>query len=154
MVDRVGRWLEIAFSLLVIALATGMIVAGRSLTASPFEPLGSAAVPIGTASVAILLGLAVIVQSTMALRAGAPAAEAGEKWRAVGLVFLITVVYASVLATGLVRYQWATIAFLPLAVLAVADDRRKALPWAMGLGLVYGFGLDALFRHVLVTDIP
>ena len=69
-------------------------------------------------------------------------------------VFLLTVGYALVLASGWVRYQWATIVFMPLVVLMVSDDRRKALPWALGMGLVYGFGLDAIFRHVLVTDIP
>ena len=44
--------------------------------------------------------------------------------------------------------------FMPLVVLAVTDRRRQALPWAVALGVAYGFGLDYIFRHILVTDIP
>jgi len=37
----------------------------------------------------------------------------------------------------------------------VSSDRvRHDLPWAVALALVFGFGLDYVFRHLLVADLP
>ena len=154
MADRVGRWAEIVVATLTVAAAAAMLYDGRNLAANPFEPIGSRTIPSIAAAIVIGLAVLVLADAAWSLRRGPGAAPSGEQWLVVIAVFLLTVGYALVLASGWVRYQWATIVFMPLVVLMVSDDRRKALPWALGMGLVYGFGLDAIFRHVLVTDIP
>jgi hypothetical protein len=154
MADRHGRLAEILVALLVAAFAGAILYGGRQLAANPFEPIGSRTIPAIASWIAIVLAAVVLAQAAWALRRGALEVAAGEQWGAVALTFLATVGYAALLSTGLVRYRWVTMAFIPLVVLAVADDRRRALPWALALGVAYGLGLDAIFRHVLVTDIP
>lgn len=154
MPDRVGRWAEIVVAMLIVAVATAMLYDGRNLAANPFEPIGSRTIPSIAAAIVIVLAALVLAEAAWSLRQGISPAATGEQWLVVVAVLLLTIGYALILTSGLVRYQWATIVFMPLVVLIVSDDRRKALPWALGMGMVYGFGLDAIFRHVLVTDIP
>ena len=154
MTDRWGRWAEIVFALLAMAFAGAMLYDGRNLAANPFEPLGSKAIPGAAAGIAILLALIVLVSAACALRGCGPERPPGEQWGVVAVAFLLTVLYGAVLASGVVRYRWATLVFIPLVVLIVTDDRRQACRGHWALARAYGFGLDAIFRHVLVTDIP
>jgi hypothetical protein len=53
-----------------------------------------------------------------------------------------------------VRYSIATAVFLTFTIVWLAQDRRRVLPGALAVALVLGFGLDYVFRHILVTDLP
>lgn len=154
MIDRTGRIAEIIVALIIITFAAALLFDGRNLASNPFEPLGSKTIPGVAAWLAIALGAIVMGEALRGLRQSSPAGALAEKWGAVAFSFLATVVYVIVLASGHVRYQWATMLFIPAVTLAVADDRRKALPWALGLGVAYGLGIDYIFRHLLVTNIP
>lgn len=154
MADRVGRWVEIVVATLLIAAAMAMLYDGRNLAANPFEPIGSRTIPSIAAVIVIGLAMLVLAEAAWSLRRSPGTTPSGEQWLVVIAVYMLTIGYAIVLTSGWVRYQWVTIVFMPLVVLMVSDDRRKALPWALGMGLFYGFGLDAIFRHVLVIDIP
>ena len=77
-----------------------------------------------------------------------------ERWPVMLGIAAITAAYVSGMHLGLVGYRIATVAYLAAAVLLAAEDRVKALPWAIGLGAAFGLGLDHVFRSILVTDLP
>jgi hypothetical protein len=154
---------EIAVTVTAIAGAAFFFVEGRTLKPGVFEPIGPGAVPMGVAVLTIVLALAVMAERV--LRAPAPARNydeaastsppaAIERWPVMLGIAAITAAYVSGMHLGLVGYRIATVAYLAAAVLLAAEDRVKALPWAIGLGAAFGLGLDHVFRSILVTDLP
>lgn len=144
------RTAEVVMSLVVIAIAVAFISDGWHLKAGVFEPVGSGAVPNAVAAAIILLALAVL--AGFARTRSGDAADP-ERWGVAGVSFLLVSVYVTALALGL-RYQWATLLYLPLAILTVAPDPRRSWPVALVCAGVLAFGLDYTFRYLLVTDLP
>ena len=154
MTDSRTRFAETAIALLAIVVSAAFLVSGRSLSPGVFEPIGSGAVPNGVAWITIALAAVVLVQAVRAKTQTVVADDLQEHWLRAILVFAWTCLYVLVLSTGIVRYQWATLLYLPGAILIASDSRRQALPYALGLGAVLAFGLDYVFRRLLVADIP
>lgn len=144
----------IGVALVIILMAGAFLVDGWSLKPGVFEPIGSGTVPNAIAVIAIGLGAAVLAEALAGLRRDRGEAVTQEFWGPTLGVFVWTILYVLVLSSGSVRYQWATLIYLPVAILIPAQDRPRALPWAAGLGLVFAFGLDFVFRRILVADIP
>jgi hypothetical protein len=153
-----ARAAEILIALLAIVLSGAFLVDGRKLGPGVFEPIGSGAVPGGVAWITIALAALALVQAVRPRRQETQGIQETQGLPEHGLravlVFAWTCLYALVLSSGMVRYQWATLLFLPVAILIASDDRRAALPYAAGLGAVLAFGLDYVFRRLLVADIP
>ena len=144
----------IVVSVLTIAIAALFLWDARRYPASPFEPIGSGAIPGGVAAAALVLSAILLAQSVRALLASRLADAPQElTWR-VAATFLLTVAYAALLASGLVRYAFATVAFVALGVLVVAENPRRLAAWTAAIALVLGFGLDYVFRTIFVTNIP
>ncbi|MFM9940106.1 MAG: tripartite tricarboxylate transporter TctB family protein [Hyphomicrobiaceae bacterium] len=149
------RIAEIMVALFMIAAAGAMLFAGRSLAANPFEPIGSGTIPNAVAWITLALASALLVSGRWASGAYMDAAtEDAEPWLPLLAVAGMTIAYVLVLASGSVRYQWVTFVFLVAVILTLSPDRRRAWPWAVGVAAAFAFGLDYLFRHVLVADIP
>ncbi|MCB2029890.1 MAG: hypothetical protein KDH18_15130, partial [Rhodoferax sp.] len=66
----------------------------------------------------------------------------------------LTVVYTAVLQSGVARYGVVTVVYLLASFLLVAGQVRRELPWSLALALGFGLGLDYVFRHLLVADLP
>lgn len=146
---------ETSVALLAIALAGWFLAEGSTLKPGVFEPIGPGAVPMGVAVVTIVLGVMVMVSRLRVWRrAGVGEDRAGEDWALTLGVSALTIVYCVVLNLGLLRYGLVTAIYLALVIVGMAPQRRTALPWAVGIGLVTGFGLDHIFRHLLVADLP
>jgi hypothetical protein len=145
---------EIAVSVLTIAIAALFLWDARRYSASPFEPIGSGAVPAGVAAAALVLSAIMLTQAVRGLLAPRLAAAPQELTLRVAATFLLTVGYTALLATGRVRYAFATVAFVALGVLVIAEQPRRLAPWAVGIALVLGLGLDFVFRTIFVTNIP
>ena len=77
-----------------------------------------------------------------------------ERWGLLLGTSALTLVYAGMLQLGVVRYGYATVVYLLATFLWVSDRARKDLSWAVVLALVFGFGLDYVFRYLLVADLP
>ena len=145
---------EIVVSALAIAIAALFLWDARRYSASPFEPIGSGAVPGGFAAAALLLSAILLTQAVRALLAPRLADAPQELTLRVAATFLLTVAYAALLASGLVRYAFATVAFIALGVLVVAEQPRRLAAWTAAVALVLGFGLDYVFRSIFMTNIP
>jgi putative tricarboxylic transport membrane protein len=152
--ERRVRLAEAFVSLVTIAIAAVFLWDVRRYPTSPFEPIGTGAVPAGVAAAALVLGGLMCVQAVRGLMVQR-AADAPQEltWRVLG-AFLLTILYTVVLASGWVRYGVATVAFFVLAVLLLAERPKPLLPWTLGLAAMLGFGLDYLFRNIFVTNIP
>ena len=141
-------------ALLAIAIAAAFLYDGRNLPPGVLEPIGPGTIPNATCWVVIGLAVAMLARTLLGGDGQPSASLAGERWGDVAFLAIATCAYVAVLGFGIVRYSIATAVFLALAILWLAENRRKTWPVALSLGLVLGFGLDYLFRHVLVTDLP
>jgi len=144
---------EIVVALVAVAVSALFLADARRYSAGPFEPIGSGAAPAGVAAGALTLGLIMLWQAARGLRssAGETAVELGPRVLA---TFLLTIAYVVLLATGWVRYAFATVPFFVIGVLVIAEKPRKLLPWAVAIAIVLAFGLDFTFRRIFVVDIP
>ncbi len=149
------RRAEIAMALLAIAMAAAMLFDGRELAPGVLEPVGPGTIPNATCWIVIVLALAMLVRTVWGSGSGqASASVAHERWHDLAVLVGVTCAYVAVLGFGLVRYSIATAVFVAITVLWLAENRRSALPGTLAVALVLGFGLDYVFRHVLVTDLP
>ena len=137
-------------ALCVIALSAAFLWDGWNLRPGVLEPVGSGTVPNSVAWVAIALSAAVLTGIGRTRTAGEAAAEG---WPVMAASAALLVLYVAALGLGL-RFAWATLVYVPLAVLAIAPERGRVLVPALLAGAVMGFGLDYTFRHLLVTDLP
>jgi len=145
---------ETTVALLAIALAGWFLAEGSTLKPGVFEPIGPGAVPMGVAVVTLILALLVLLARMRQPRSTADGAAVAEDWAQTLGVGAITLGYCAVLQLGVLRYGLVTAIYLALVIIVMAPQRRTALPWALGIGVVTGFGLDAIFRHLLVADLP
>ena len=152
---------ETAAMAISIAAAVLVIAEGRTLKPGVFEPIGPGAVPMGVAAVTIALALVILLQriwrSARARSVGSTATTApdeAELWLTMLAVLAVTIAYVGAMHWTLVGYRVGTVAFLAATILLAAEDRRRALPWALATAVVFGVALDYVFRHILVTDLP
>jgi hypothetical protein len=145
---------EAAVSVVTIVIAALFLWDARRYSAGPFEPIGSGAVPAGVCAAALVLSAIMLTQAARGLLAPRLADAPAELTLRVAATFLLTVAYTALLASGRVRYAFATTAFVALGVLIIAEQPRRLAPWALGIALILGFGLDFVFRTIFVTNIP
>ena len=148
--DRRTRLAECVMALAIIALSAAFLWDGWNLRPGVLEPVGSGTVPNSVAWIAIAL-------SAMALtgigRSRTEGDAAPEGWGTTAISAALLVAYVAALGWGL-RYSWVTLAYVFLAILAIAPGGRRAWAPALLAGAAMGFGLDYTFRHLLVTDLP
>lgn len=145
-----------------IGVSVLFLVEGSKLKPGVFEPIGPGAVPMGVAAFTIVLSLLVLIGRwrsrqtafTPRGRVETVPAAALENWQLLLFAIVCTLAYVGVLHTGMARYGYATVVYLLVTFLLVADHKRQALPWSVGLALFFGLGLDYVFRYLLVADLP
>lgn len=145
---------EFIVALVTMGIAALFLWDARRYAASPFEPLGSGAVPSGVAAVALVLGAIMMARALRGMRETASEPAAVELGARVLATFLLTLAYVGLLATGWVRYAFATIPFFLFGIVLIAEQPRRLLPWSLAIAIVLAFGLDFTFRRIFVVDIP
>lgn len=145
---------EAAVALLSIALSAWFLAEGSTLKPGVFEPIGPGAVPMGVAAVTLVLAVLVLLARMRQSRSTDEAGAAAEDWAQTLGVSALTLGYCAALQVGVLRYGLVTAIYLTIIIVMMAPQRRTALPWALGIGVMTGFGLDAIFRHLLVADLP
>lgn len=147
----------VAFLAIAVAVAGLCLVALASVTASPYEQLGTAAFPRAVA----VLTLAFAVLKTIGLiRAAAPAPAADDEgWGSRHLIgpaamLGLAVLYLLALAQTDIDFRIVTSVFLFVATWVMAG--RIGLRGLVALALVaiaVSVGLDLLFKHFLYVDL-
>lgn len=155
-------WAESLMAWLAIALSVFFLYEGTKLKPGVFEPIGPGAVPMGVAVATIILSVLVLIarwrkpfaQSAAEAALDGAAESQREQWGLLAAVSALTLVYAAVLHAGVVRYGVVTVVYLLATFLVVSGQVRRDLPWAVALAVTFGLGLDYVFRHLLVADLP
>lgn len=153
---------ETTLAWLAITLSALFLYEGAKLKPGVFEPIGPGAVPMGVAVLTIILSLLVLLErrrKSIARAKGETAlddaiAPLREQWSLLAAVSVLTLVYVAVLHSGVARYGLVTVVYLLASFLIVSGRVRQDLPWSAVLALAFGLGLDYVFRHLLVADIP
>ncbi len=152
--SRRTRTAEMFIAFVTVSVSGLFLWDARRYAPSPFEPIGSGAVPGGVAAAGLALGGVMLAQAVRGWRSTAAGEARPELGLRVLAAFILTAAYAAILATGWVRYSYATAFFFLAGVLVIAEQPRRLLPWAAGLAALLGFGLDYVFRTIFVTNIP
>lgn len=142
---------EVAMAVGLIALAGAFLHEGWNYAPGVFEPIGSGTVPNGVAWIVVALSGAMLIRAVVG-RSGDEHPEP-ERWRTAGLAAVLIVLYVVALSVG-IRYRWATLVFVFVTILVLSPAPRRTLAGAAVSAAVLGFGLDYVFRHILVTDLP
>lgn len=159
-----SRRTDIAFALLMIANAAVTIWEARRIPRSPFDPVGSAAIPVWTAW--LLIALAVLLLARLALgrsTAGeaqslfvnlADEAEIDYRLRhdLAAASFVLTVAYVA--AMPLVGFLLATFVYMLLLGWALCDRSRRSLMNTSAVALLGSIAIDWIFRRWLLIDLP
>ena len=115
-------------ALVAIAIAAAFLYDGRNLVPGILEPVGPGTIPNATVldrRSRLVAGDADPQPARTAAEPGEPAL-AGERWRDLAVLVVVTCAYVAVLGFGLVRYSIATAVFLALTIVWLAEDRRRA----------------------------
>ena len=124
------------------------------------EPVDVPDLPLLTLCAVILLSAVVGVRSLRrAARTTAPTQVREAPRSRLALVCgAVVVLYVLALAVDIngksVGYQAATLVFVVGMGAMLAKDRRRAMPWIIGLALVLSLGLSYLLTQVFVIDLP
>jgi cobalamin synthase len=146
----------------IVAVCAAVLWETRKIGPGVFEPLGSAPVPRWTAALIILLCLLVMAQAVFALRRREKHAGMGDieedairpRWRDAGVVFLLTVLYVTVMQARLTTFAIMTTVFLFIAIGLLVRFERRRLPLILLIAAVTGFGCQYLFTRVFIVDLP
>ncbi len=157
-----SRRRDFGFALAIIGVCAVVIWEARKQPKAPFDPVGAAAVPIVTASIMILLALAILVRLALgrttrgAAQSLFTAAEAidesytirpGLSWTAI----LFSAAYVAAIPVG--GFMAATTGFLAALGWAMSDRSIRSTAIATAIALAGGVGLTLGFRALLI-DLP
>jgi putative tricarboxylic transport membrane protein len=151
---------DIGVGIFLIVVCSLVLWESRRIPPGVFEPLGSAPLPQGVASLIILISLVIIARAVLWLRRNPPPAtvaddaEAQPKPLLAAAALGLTVVYVLVMALDLTSFAIATTVYLLVTISALTGFRLKAMPIALVIGLIMGYGCQYIFTRIFVIDLP
>ena len=146
---------------LVLAAAVGVFAAVLLYEAAKipppyFDPLGSAAVPKGVAAILAVLVFLIFLRGLAAWPWPRPARPDGYRLRpdiAVGVV-VVAVGYVAAMASGLLGFRAATIAFVILATATLGRFEPRLMLIGAVVAVAVGFGGAHLFTEIFFIALP
>ena len=163
--ERRARRTDALAALVVLAVATGFVVAARREPPAFYDPLGPGTAPAVLALGLGALGLVLLARSLLGFTVGRAAqslitgldgaAPADYRLRP-GLAILTlvaTVGYVAALSARL-PFLWSTMGFLAILGGAMGGARPRALAPAIAVAVVGAIAIDLLFRRLLLVNLP
>ncbi len=159
------RRLDLAGSLVVLAIGAAALVAARREPPARYDPLGPGTAPTVVAILLLVLGAALLVRALAGMRTGQAAqslilgldGETPADYRLrpglAVLAFAATAAYTAALDLG-APFFWSTLAFLAGLGTAMADFRPRLTLWVFGAAIAGTLLVDHLFRKVLLVALP
>jgi hypothetical protein len=149
----------------VLAVAVVMFFAARREPKAFYDPFGP-----GTAPMAVSVGLAVLaivllIRALLGVRIGqsaqslvlgldgAPPADYRLRPELAFVTFATTSLFVAAMAAGL-PFLWSTLAFLFILGAAMTDRRPRSIGIAAVVAIVGAVAIDALFRRILLVQLP
>lgn len=150
-------------AVVVLAVAAVVFVAARREPKALYDPLGPGTAPMAVAAVVAVLALVLLLRSLLGLKVGQSAqslilrTDAPTDYRLrpdlAAIAFATTVAFVAALSAGL-PFLWSTLAFLLVLGGAMTDRRPRSLGIAAVVAAVGAVAIDALFRRVLLIQLP
>ena len=161
--DRIKRTAEIAYIVLLLAVAFAVWRDASFLRPAPYDPLGPKSFPIwvsyGLAALAAMMLARLALgrrlgraAQSMVLGLDGEAAHALSPWTAV-LTLLLGFAYAAALSTRGVPFLPATAVYLFLAGAVLGPFERKRLGVLAAFAAAASVALDFLFRALFKLDL-
>lgn len=160
-----ARAVDAVAGALLLGFAGTMAWAARREPPPGFDPLGSGTAPLWVAGAlgllsAVLLAKALlglhVAQSQQSLIVGldgeAPPDYALRPWLA-AFVMVATIAYAGALSFG-AGFLGASVAFLAILGLAMCERTPRQMGAAAAIAVIGGVAIDALFRRLLLVQLP
>jgi putative tricarboxylic transport membrane protein len=151
---------DIGVGVFLIVVCSLILWESRRIPPGAYEPLGSAPLPQGVASLIILISLVIMARAVLQLRRNPPPAtladddEARPKPLLAAAALGLTVLYVLVMALDLTSFAIATAVYLLVTISALSGFRLKAVPIALVVGLIMGYGCQYIFTRIFVIDLP
>ena len=156
--EEAGEIARLLSYVALLAVSAGLLFEAAAIPTSRFEVLGAGAFPMLVHGTLIVLLLIAIVGSLRKLPAEAYGRFAGQlaEWtrtrRLVLALFACLAVYLSVMP--MIGYPIATFFFLLVLQIILAPKTRNAIAIAVGLSIIFSFGLNWLFAEVFNVFLP
>lgn len=159
-------YLEIGFSVFLIALSIMIFWETLSLPPGSFDPLGSAGFPrlisivIGFLSLLIIINTAYqyytdFKRTTDSPMQKAPTSTAYRRRPDLALGFYVfALIYVMLLGLRLLSFAICTAVFLFTTMGMLTRFNHKWLPVVILISLVMGFGCQYIFTQIFVIDLP
>ncbi|MEM7695424.1 MAG: tripartite tricarboxylate transporter TctB family protein [Pseudomonadota bacterium] len=151
---RAVAWGDLAFAGIVIA-AAGVVWFGTADLPPPrYEPVGSAALPRGIATIMAILSVFVAVRAVRAKASGPGARQSlAGPVRVLALAVLL-VAFVAVMDARLVGFRPAAAIFLVGTCLTLGGFSWRRLGAYTGFSLILAIGLHAIFTRLFYIDLP
>ncbi len=151
---------DVALAGTMLLLAALLFIGGWSLPASRFEPMGPSGMPLTVATALAVLSVILLISAIFRHEpdeAAEPSDEVGidpmHRLR-VGLRIAVFFAYLIALATHLLSFMVATVAFLVIYGLIEGDFSRRALLTLVTLAFAIGVGVTLILEKLLAVTLP
>lgn len=160
--DRVTRIAEIAYIVLISAVAAVVWREASGLPPAPYDPLGPKSFPIWVCGGLIVLAAGMLVRLAFRRTLGFTgqrmvigfdaAAHRLSPWTAT-LTFVLALAYAAALGTRAVQFMPATAVYLFASAAALGPLKRTRLAVVAAFAILGALVVDFLFRVVFKLDL-
>lgn len=156
--DRADPRTDIGVALCIIVACLAVLWESRTIPPAAFDPLGSAPVPQGAASLIIVLSLVCVGRAIGRWRAqgvGEGAERLSRRHMLDALIIsVLTVIFVWVMQLRATSFGLMTTVYLTAAIGWLVRFKPRLLPWIVLLALVIGFGCQYIFTRVFIVDLP
>lgn len=147
---------DVALALTVGAFAGLLLWEAEKIPPPFFDPLGSAAVPQGVASILAVLAAVVLLRAVAAMPWPRTTRPEGYRPRldiALGIA-LVAIGYVTVMELEVLSFQVATIAFVILASALLGRFQPRVIGIGAAVAVAVGIGGAYLFTNVFFIALP
>jgi hypothetical protein len=149
----------------VLVVAVIVFFAARREPAPLYDPFGPGTAPMAVSAALAVLALILLVRALLGLRIGQSAQSlilgldgaAPTDYRLRPGLALITFVtsalFVGAMSAGL-PFLWSAMTFLLVLGAALSDRRPRSLAIAMAVAVIGAVAIDALFRRILLVQLP
>jgi len=159
------RNLDALAALVVLAIAVVVFLAARREPAPLYDPFGPGTAPMAISVALAILAVILLVRALLGLRIGQSAQSlilgldgaAPAEYRLRPDLALITFVTSVLFVAAMnadLPFLWSAMAFLLVLGAALSDRRPRSLVMAAAVAVIGAIAIDALFRRVLLVQLP
>jgi putative tricarboxylic transport membrane protein len=149
---------DILLALGMIAFSAVVYIGSADLPPPRYEPLGSAAIPQGLAVIMTVLSVLLIIRAVPHLKTfqakASPITDVTPRPKLAILIFVLTLIFITVLDLGLLSFIPAGIIFMTAVGYFLTHRNLKKLPYFFGFSVLMVTANYYLFTKVFYIDLP